>query len=65
MLFLDNVRIKRLQIIYNYKKLFLKIRRYVVEYILNLDTILANLKRVNIIITKAKSRFSYFNIKIL
>lgn len=52
--FLDNVRIKGLKSIYNYKKLVLGIKQYIIEHIQNLDKILADLEEADVIISEVK-----------
>lgn len=64
-LFLDNLRVKGPKITYNNEKLVFKIRCYVVEYIQNLDKVLADLERVKVTIFKAKSQFCWAGIKII
>ena len=52
--FLNNINIKGLYINYNSKKVLLGIRRYILEYIQNLNKILEQIKRAKASI-KAKS----------
>lgn len=54
-LFLNNISIKEFKIIYNNQELASKIWRYILKYIKNLDAILADLKKTDIFIAKAKS----------
>lgn len=49
--------IKRPKIIYNNKNVVLGIKQYIIEYIKNLDKILADLEQTDIIIARAKSQF--------
>ena len=63
--FLDNVGVKRPKTTYNNKELVPRIRRYVVEYIQNLDKVLADLERAGVTITGAKSQFCRAGIKIV
>ncbi|KAF2206125.1 hypothetical protein CERZMDRAFT_54403, partial [Cercospora zeae-maydis SCOH1-5] len=48
--FLDNIAIYGLKTKYSYKEVKPRLRRFIVEYIRNLDEVLANLKRVGLII---------------
>lgn len=59
------MRVKKPKTIYNNKELASKIRRYVFEYIQNLDNVLADLKQMGVTIAKAKSQFCQASIKIL
>ncbi len=54
--FLDNIRVKGLYTNYNSKEVLLGIRRYIFEYIQNLNKTLKRIKRVGRSI-KAKSQF--------
>lgn len=56
-LFLDNVEVKKPKTKYNNKKVAPKIRCYILEHIQNLDKVVADLERAEIIITKGKFQF--------
>lgn len=55
--FLDNVGVKEPKTIYNNEEMAPGIRRYVLEYIQNLDKVPADLERAGVIIARAKSQF--------
>ena len=63
--FLDNVGVKRPKTTYNNEELAPGIRRYVVEHIQNLDTVLADLERARVTIAGAKSQFCRAGTKIV
>lgn len=48
---------------YNNKELTPRIQYYMIEYIQNLDTILADLEKIDIIIDKTKSQFCCISIR--
>ncbi|KAF2206182.1 hypothetical protein CERZMDRAFT_53751, partial [Cercospora zeae-maydis SCOH1-5] len=48
--FLDNIAIRGLKTKYSNKEVKPRLRRFIVEYIRNLDEVLTNLKRVGLII---------------
>ena len=52
--FLDNIRVKGPYTIYSNKEALPRIRRYVYEYILNLDKTMDQIKRIGVCI-RAKS----------
>lgn len=64
-LFLNNVTIKELKSIYNNEEVAFGIRRYIFEYIQNLDKVLTDLKRAGITIPGAKSQFYQAELKIV
>ncbi|KAF2206181.1 hypothetical protein CERZMDRAFT_53767, partial [Cercospora zeae-maydis SCOH1-5] len=48
--FLDDIAIRRLKTKYSNKEVKPRLRRFIVEYIKNLDKVLTNLERVGLII---------------
>jgi hypothetical protein len=54
---MDDIGIKGPKTIYNNKKIIFRIRRYILEHIIWMDRILADLKRAECTILKAKSQF--------
>ncbi len=64
-LFLDDVGLKGPKTTYNNEELASEIRRYLVEYIQNLDKVLADLERAGVTIAGAKSQFFRAGIKIV
>lgn len=63
--FLNNIIVKRPKTIYNNEKEALGIKRYVFEYIQNLNKILANLEQAGIKIAGTKSQFCQAGHKIV
>ena len=57
LLFLDNILVKSLWIMYNKEKSFLGVCKYILKYIMWLDRVLADLKRARCIILDIKSQF--------
>ena len=57
LLFLDNIIVKGLQIVYNGKESLLGVRRYILEYIIWLNRVLADLERARYTILGVKSYF--------
>ena len=57
LLFLDNIIVKGLQIVYNREESLLGVYRYILEYIIQLDGVLIDLERARYIILGAKSYF--------
>ena len=55
--FLDNIIVKGLQIVYNREESLLGVRRYILEYIIQLDGVLIDLEQARYIILGAKSYF--------
>jgi hypothetical protein len=64
MLFIDDIRVKGLYINYNKELKLLKIRRFVFEYLQNLNKALKRIKRAKAFI-KLKLQFCYNNISII
>ena len=64
MSFLDDIRVKGLYITYSNKEALFRIRRYVYEYIQNLDKTIDQIKRVRACI-KAKLQFYYNGMNIV
>ncbi len=62
--FLDNIRVKGLYITYSNKEALPRIRRYIFEYIQNLDKTMNQIERVGAYI-RAKSQFYYNRINII
>lgn len=50
---------------YNNEEVALRIRRYIFEYIQNLDKVLADLNKAGVTIAEAKSQVCHANIKIV
>ena len=65
--YINNIKIKELKSRYNNKEVskLSSVRRFVFKYFQNLDRVLTELKRVNIIISAEKSYFYSANIKII
>ncbi|KAF2809480.1 uncharacterized protein BDZ99DRAFT_388380, partial [Mytilinidion resinicola] len=63
--FLNNISVKGLKTIYRNKELILKIWCYIIEYIRNLNTILADLKQAGCIISSIKFFFSISKVVII
>ena len=57
LLFLDNIIVKGLQIVYNREESLLGVCRYILEYIIQLDRVLIDLERARYTILGAKSYF--------
>ena len=55
--FIDNIGVKGLYNDYGSKKSLLRIRRFILEYIQNLNKILKRIKRVGASINRLKSQF--------
>ena len=55
--FLDNIIVKGLQTVYNGEESLLGVRRYILEYIIQLDGVLVDLERARYIILGVKSYF--------
>ena len=53
--FLNNIGIKGLRITYSNKEVILSVRRFILKYLINLDRVLADLKRVGYTILGEKS----------
>lgn len=64
-IFLNNIKIKRLKTIYNNQKLFSRIQQFIVENIYSLNIILINLKTANITNIYKKSQFYCFRFEII
>lgn len=65
LLFLDNIGIKSPKTIYNNEKLALRIKRYVIKHIKNLDKVCEDLKQAGIRIADVKSEFCRASLKIV
>lgn len=65
MFFLDNIGIKDPKTKYNNKKLALRVKCSVLEYIQHLNKVLADLEQVGIIIARVKSQFCQADLKIV
>ncbi len=63
--FLDDIGVKRPKTTYNNEELATEIRRYVVEYIRNLDKVLADLEGAGVTIAGAKSQLGPACIKMI
>ena len=62
MLYLDNVCIKGLKSRYNNKKVKLGIRQFVAKHLLNINKVLADIKKAEATILGYKSNFCYSSI---
>lgn len=63
--FLDDVRVKGPKTKYNNKEVVPGIRRYILEYIQNLDKVLTDLEKAGVIIARAKCQFCRAGLKIV
>ena len=63
--FLDNIAICGLKTKYSNKEVKPRLRRFIVEYIKNLDKVLANLERVGLTVYREKLQLCYKQIKIV
>ncbi len=59
------MRVKRPKTTYNNEEVALGIRRYILEYIQNLDAVLGDLERTGVTISGAKSQFCRAGVKIV
>ena len=57
LLFLNNIIVKGLQIVYNGEESLLGVRRYILEYIIQLDGVLVDLEQAKCTILGIKSYF--------
>ena len=62
---MDDIGVKGPKTTYSNEELAPGIRRYMVEHIQNLDTVLAELERAGVTIARAKSQFCRVGIKIV
>jgi hypothetical protein len=67
MLFLNNIGVKRSKNKYNDKKVFnlSEVRRFIIKYIQNLNTVLADLERAEAIMSVKKLKFYIIRLKIV
>jgi hypothetical protein len=65
--FLNNIGVKRPKNKYNDKKVpdLLKVRKFIIKYIQNLNAVLADLKRAEAIISVKKLKFYIIKLKIV
>jgi hypothetical protein len=63
--FIDDISVKKPKTIYNNKKIVLGIRRYILEYIIWIDRVLTNLKRVRYTISGVKSQFYMLRFRVM
>ncbi len=63
--FLDDIGVKGFKIRYDDARMFSGIRRFILEHIQRLDTILANLERAGATVSENKSQFCMAGIKVV